>query len=152
MSDKREAAAADPGKKPLDPNIDEYIEGEIKYLRKMGLAGDLDVMTERAMERLNRKHEEMRDVERELEVIEYDIKEANKNIDKWCRPERKILERLLVWLFKMKKPFDVYYDEFDELRKKKGILEARRDALLDEIDNETDLAKRADACRRALSR
>lgn len=153
MSNKKEAPAPEgEPKAKLPHDVEKFINDEISYLRKMGLAGDLEVMAERAMERLNRKHEELRDLESELDIVEYDIKQKDKVIDEWCKPHRKILSRLLVLVFKIRKPFDKYYDEFEELKKKKTILEARRGALLDEIDSETDLAKRAAACRRAMTR
>jgi len=153
VSNKKEAPAPEgEPKAKLPPDVEQFINDEISYLRKMGLAGDLEVMAERAMERLNRKHEELRDLESELDIVEYDIKQKDKVIDEWCKPHRKILSRLLVLVFKIRKPFDKYYDEFEELKKKKTILEARRGALLDEIDSETDLAKRAAACRRAMTR
>lgn len=153
MSEKKEAPA-EPSKEKskLSPAIEEYIDKEIIYLRKMGLAGDLDVMAARALEHLNRKHEDLRDLEAEIDILDYDIKQKDKTIDKWCKPQRKLLSRLLVLVFKIRKPFDVFYDEYEELKKKKSILEARRGGLLDEIDDKTDLAKRAAACRSALSR
>ena len=146
-----ENAKTEPAATKLPPDVEKYIDEEILFLRKAGLAGDLDVMADRAMERLNRKHEDLRDIESELDILDYDIKKMDKTIDKWCKPQRKLLSRLLVLVFKIRKPFDTYYDEFEELKKKRSILEARKMGLLDEIDEDTDLAKRAASCRRALS-
>ena len=148
MSEHAKTESADT---KLPPDVEKYIDEEILFLRKAGLAGDLDVMADRAMERLNRKHEDLRDIESELDILDYDIKKMDKTIDKWCKPQRKLLSRLLVLVFKIRKPFDTYYDEFEELKKKRSILEARKMGLLDEIDEDTDLAKRAASCRRALS-
>lgn len=152
MSKKQEAPAeGDKSFPKLSKEIEEYIDGEIRILRQAGLSGDLDVMAERALTRLNRRHDELREVEAELELVEYDIKQKDKVIESWCKPQRKLLSRLLVLIFKIRKPFDKYHDEYDELKQKRTNLIAARDSLMDKIDEDTDLAKRAAACRRAIT-
>ena len=146
-----DGTAAEVPVKKLPPDVEKYVNEELAFLHKAGLAGNLDAMCERAMERLNRKHDDLRELEAELDILEYDIKQKDKAINKWCQPERKLLSRILVLIFKIRKPFDTHYDKFEELKKNRSVLEAQKMGLLDEIDEETALAKRAASCRKALS-